>query len=51
VLDAAAGVHAIWLAVNRNLNPQLAAEVTLLHLSLRLVGPQTPKRSAYGSSR
>lgn len=51
VLDAAAGVHAVWLAGNRNLNPQLAAEVTLLHLSLRLVGLREPGRSAHGSSR
>ncbi len=51
VLDAAAGVHAIWLAVNRNLNPQLAAEVTLLHLSLRLVGHREARRPADGWSR
>jgi DNA polymerase-3 subunit delta' len=51
VLDAAAGVHALWLAVNRNLNPQLAAEVALLHLSLRLAGRQGPRRSAHGRSR
>lgn len=51
VLDAAAGVHALWLALARNLNPQLAAEVTLLHLSLRLSGRQGPRRSAHRFSR
>ncbi|MEW6681691.1 MAG: DNA polymerase III subunit delta' [Nitrospirota bacterium] len=39
VMAAAAGVHALWIAVSRNLNPQLAAEVVLLHLSLRAGGP------------
>lgn len=38
VLAAAAGIHALWIAVHRNLNPQLAAEVVLLHLSLRADG-------------
>jgi DNA polymerase-3 subunit delta' len=38
VLAASAGVHAVWIAVNRNLNPQLAAEVVLLNLSLRAGG-------------
>jgi len=38
VLAAASGVHALWIAGNRNLNPQLAAEVVLLHLSLRAGG-------------
>jgi DNA polymerase-3 subunit delta' len=38
VLEAAAGLHALWLAAARNLNPQLAAEVALLNVSLR-VGP------------
>ncbi|MFZ5877695.1 MAG: DNA polymerase III subunit delta' [Nitrospirota bacterium] len=41
VLDAASGLHALWLATTRNLNPQLAAEVALLNLSLRL-GPPGP---------
>jgi hypothetical protein len=46
VLEAASGLHALWLATARNLNPQLAAEVALLNLSLRL-GPSGPamKRS------
>jgi DNA polymerase-3 subunit delta' len=47
VLAAAAGVHALWIAVHRNLNPQLAAEVVLLNLSLRMAGPQQyPSRKA-----
>jgi DNA polymerase-3 subunit delta' len=41
VLEAASGLHALWLATARNLNPQLAAEVALLNLSLR-VGPSGP---------
>ncbi|MFZ5862436.1 MAG: ATP-binding protein [Nitrospirota bacterium] len=41
VLEAASGLHALWLATTRNLNPQLAAEVALLNLSLR-VGPSGP---------
>jgi DNA polymerase-3 subunit delta' len=41
VLEAASGLHALWLATTRNLNPQLAAEVALLNLSLRL-GPSGP---------
>lgn len=40
VLAAAAGVHALWIAVHRNLNPQLAAEVVLLNLSLRIASRQ-----------
>ncbi len=38
VLTAAAAIHAVWIAVHRNLNPQLAAEVVLLQLSLRADG-------------
>lgn len=50
VLEAAAGLHTFWVALARNLNPQLAAEIALLHLSLRL-GGQTAVRPAARSSR
>lgn len=50
VLDAAAGVHALWIAVHRNLNPQLAAEVVLLHLSLRVAERRRRQPRARGAS-
>jgi DNA polymerase-3 subunit delta' len=39
VIDLASGIHAVWVALHRNLNPQLAAEVVLLHLSNRVNTP------------
>lgn len=39
VLETAAGLHALWLALTRNINPQLTAEVALLNVSLRLTPP------------
>lgn len=36
LLECARGVHNVWTSLHRNLNPQLAAEVVLLQLSIRL---------------
>ncbi|MBI3606985.1 MAG: DNA polymerase III subunit delta' [Nitrospirae bacterium] len=40
VSDLASGLHAVWASRHRNLNPQLVAEVALLHISCRVTHPR-----------
>jgi len=44
-LDLASGLHAVWAARHRNLNPQLIAEVALLHISCRVTHPRRQEKT------
>ncbi len=43
VLDLASGLHTVWASLHRNINPQLVAEVALLHIAQRVNTPP-PRR-------